>query len=502
MPFTNLPLSAATLEALAAMNISEPTPIQARALPFLLEGRDLIGQARTGSGKTLAFALPMIERVDPGQRALQAIVLVPTRELAQQVGDVVEAAGKKRGIKTVLVFGGRSPAGQIAQLKAGAHVVVGAPGRVLDLLRQGEIKPDRIRYFVLDEADEMLDRGFAPDVERILGFMPKERQTVLLSATVPDWVEQTASRYLRNPELVAIDTRPEDVPKIEHLIYEVPEGQKLGVLRVLLDRRDQAESALVFGRTKHGVKKLAKQLVALGYPAAALQGNLSQNARDVVMADFRARRVPILLATNVAARGLDVDHIGLVINYELPETTELLTHRVGRTGRMGREGDAVTLLSPSDEDKWRQLAKTLRVKIPRKAWKDPLPATPAAVNAIPLYGPRPERGQRPVRLPEAPRESRPVQARPQQAPQARRDQRPEPARPPQRPARLAPAVDETYDSALDRWLAGLGGSSRPATPRPAATQPVNGPAPAAQEQARNRRRGRRGGRRHSQEARG
>jgi len=442
------------------MHITEPTPIQAGSLALLFAGRDLIGQARTGSGKTLAFALPMVEKMDPALRAVQAVVLVPTRELAQQVDEVVAAVGKGRGIRTVQVFGGRSPASQIAGLKAGAQIVVGAPGRVLDLLRQGELKADRVRYFVLDEADEMLDRGFAPDVERILGFMPRERQTALFSATIPEWVGQTAAKYLRNPETVAIDTRPEDVPKIDHLIYDVPEGQKLGALRVLLDEREKDESVLVFGRTKHGVKKLAKQLVALGYPAAALQGNLSQNARDAVMADFRSRRVPILLATNVAARGLDVDHIGVVINYELPETTDLLTHRVGRTGRMGREGDAVTLLSPSDEDKWRQLAKTLRVRIPRKAWTRDLPPTPTAVHAIPLYEPHPPR-----------RAAVPPAAAARVQPQRSTLQpRPERVAVPagsthSRPSTLTPAVSQRESGQdapasgdeLDRWLSGLSG---------------------------------------------
>src|SRR5438552_2383456 len=366
------------------MNISEPTPIQAKSLPLLLDGKDLIGQAKTGSGKTLAFAIPMVEGADPELKAVQALVLVPTRELAQQVGQVVEALGRNQRVRTTLIFGGKAFGPQISALRAGPQIVVGTPGRVLDLLRQGVFKPDRIGYLVLDEADEMLDRGFAPDVERILSFMPAKRQTALFSATVPDWVNQTAHKHLHEPELVRIDMRPEDAPKIDHVIYDVEEGQKLPVLRTLLDGRDE-ESVLVFGRTKHGVKKLAKQLVALGYPAAALQGNLSQNARDEVMANFRLRQVPILLATNVAARGLDVDHIGLVINYELPETTDLLTHRVGRTGRMGREGDAVTLLSPTDEDKWRQLSRTLRVRIPRKRWTQPVPATPTAVNAIPLY---------------------------------------------------------------------------------------------------------------------
>jgi ATP-dependent RNA helicase DeaD len=375
------------------MNIAEPTPIQAKSLPLLLDGKDLIGQAKTGSGKTLAFAIPMVEKIDPAVAAVQALVLVPTRELAQQVGDVVTALTKGQRLKTTLIYGGKAMGPQVTALRAGAQIVIGTPGRVLDLLRQGALDLKGLTYLVLDEADEMLDRGFAPDVERILGFTPSSRQTALFSATVPDWVHQTAHKHLHDPAQVRIDLRPEDAPKIDHVIYDVAEGQKLGALRVLLDRRDD-ESVLVFGRTKHGVKKLAKQLVALGYPAAALQGNLSQTARDAVMADFRQRRVPILLATNVAARGLDVDHIGIVINYELPETTELLTHRVGRTGRMGREGDAVTLLSPSDEDKWRRLSRELQARIPRKHWTEPVPATPAAVNAIPLYEPRPPRVQR------------------------------------------------------------------------------------------------------------
>ncbi|MHB8621364.1 MAG: DEAD/DEAH box helicase [Chloroflexota bacterium] len=395
MLYSTMPLAPASRAALHSMNIVTPTPIQEQVLPVLLAGRDLIGQARTGSGKTLAFALPLVEKVDPLVRAVQALVLVPTRELAQQVGEVVDTLARGQRLKCVRIFGGRAMGPQVAALAAGPHIVVGTPGRVLDLLRQEALHLDQVRYFVLDEADEMLDRGFAPDVERILKYVPTERQTVLLSATVPEWVQGTAAKHLKNPAVVQIDTRPEDVPKIEHVLYDVPEGQKLSVLRVLLDGREADESVLVFGRTKHGVKKLAKQLVALGYPAAALQGNLSQNARDAVMADFRASTVPILLATNVAARGLDVEHIGLVINYELPETPELLTHRVGRTGRMGREGNAITLLEPSDESKWRQLSRGFKLRLPRRPWEGDLPAIPAAVQAVPLY----PRAEPPVRRP-------------------------------------------------------------------------------------------------------
>ncbi len=437
-----MPLAPSTRAALTAMGITDPTPIQTRSLPILLAGRDLVGQARTGSGKTLAFALPMIEKADPALRAVQALVLVPTRELAQQVFEVVQPIARGRGVRAVSIFGGRAMGPQVTAIAAGPQIVIGTPGRVLDLLRQGVLKLDHVNYVVLDEADEMLDRGFAPDVERILGFAPRARQTALFSATVPEWVQGTAAKYLQNPEMVQIDTRPEDVPKIEHVIYDVPEGQKLPVMRVLLDGRGD-ESVLVFGRTKHGVKKLARQLVALGYPAAALQGNLSQNARDKVMADFRTRAVPILLATNVAARGLDVEHIGLVINYELPETTDLLTHRVGRTGRMGREGDAITLLVPSDEPKWRQLSRGLAMRIPRKKWDGDLPAIPAAIEAFPMYPKREERHA----------------ARPERTNQPERGNRPAPAR------RDAPLREERIAARPVRR------AERPAAPAPRAARP-------------------------------
>ncbi|NDD26889.1 MAG: DEAD/DEAH box helicase [Proteobacteria bacterium] len=366
--FRPFKLRPTTMAALTAMGVTTPTPIQSQALPPLLEERDVIGQARTGSGKTLAFAIPLIEFVSPRRREVQALVLTPTRELATQVGSVVEALGTPCGIRTVLAFGGRAISTQETALKRGAQVVVGAPGRVLDLINRGSLDVSKVHYFVLDEADEMLDRGFAPDVERILARLPKSRQTALFSATVPKWVLDTSTKHLVDPVRVQLDTAPREQPDIEHRAYELAGTGKLDALRRLLDTRSSGGSAIVFGRTKHGVKKLARQLVALGYPAAALQGNLSQNARDRVMADFRSGAVPILLATNVAARGIDVDHVDLVINYELPETAELLTHRVGRTGRMWRKGRAVTLLSPTDADKWRQLQRGLIKPIPRHPW--------------------------------------------------------------------------------------------------------------------------------------
>ncbi len=378
--FGDLRLSPGTLAAIAAMEIETPTPIQAASLPALLDGRDVIGQARTGSGKTLAFGIPAVEVVDTRQRDVQVLVLTPTRELAVQVGGVLDLLGAGKGIRSALIFGGRALGPQRDELKRGVHVVVGTPGRVLDLLNQGALWLDRVRFLVLDEADEMLDRGFAPDVERIIARANANRQTALFSATVPDWVKTTASKHLHDPVSVVVDPNPEDAAPIDHVAYDVPGGDKLAVLKELLDYRD-AGSAIVFGRTKHGVKKLARQLEGAGYPVVALQGNLSQNARDRVMADFRSGEAPVLVATNVAARGLDVTHVAQVINIELPESPELLTHRVGRTGRMGRAGRAITLLGPEDGVKWRQLERGLGRRIPRMAWTGAMAALDGEIPA-------------------------------------------------------------------------------------------------------------------------
>lgn len=368
--FAHLPIRPATLDALTLMGITQPTPIQAAALPPLLDGQDIIGQARTGSGKTLAFGIPAIETIDPAQRVLQVLILTPTRELAVQVGGVLEQIGEPRGVRIGLVFGGRALGPQREMLRRGVHAIVGTPGRVLDLLRQDALRLDQVRFLVLDEADQMLDQGFGPDVERILAHTPKTRQTALFSATMPNWVTRASREHLYHPVNVSVDPDPADVAPVDHIAYDLPDGDKLCALQSLLDNRG-AGSVIVFGRTKHGVKKLAKQLQQAGYPVAALQGNLSQNARDRVMEDFRSGRVPILLATNVAARGLDVTHVDQVINFELPESADLLTHRIGRTGRMGRRGQAVTLLSPDDGAKWRQLERGLGRRISRTRWAGP-----------------------------------------------------------------------------------------------------------------------------------
>jgi ATP-dependent RNA helicase DeaD len=376
--FSALSLKPATRAALTRMGIETPTPIQARALPALLAGRDIIGQARTGSGKTLAFGIPAVELVKPNERFPQVLILTPTRELAVQVGQVLSDLSAGQNISTVLIYGGRAMGPQRDALRRGAQIVVGTPGRVDDLFNQGALRLDGIRFLVLDEADEMLDRGFGPQVQKIIQRTPTKRQTALFSATVPEWVHDTAAKHLTKPLLVEVDTNPEDVPAIDHVAYDVPDGEKINVLRHLLDQRGDGQM-IVFGRTKHGVKKLAKQLESAGYPIAALQGNLSQNARDRVMEDFRAGRVKILLATNVAARGLDISAVDQVINYELPESSELLTHRVGRTGRMGRAGRAITLLTSEDAAKWRQLERGLGARVSRQPWRGGLaPVAPAA----------------------------------------------------------------------------------------------------------------------------
>lgn len=402
--FSDFGLLPSSLKVLCKMGIQHPTPIQQLTIPPLMEGRDVVGQACTGSGKTLAFGLPLIEYVNPQVRAVQALVLVPTRELVNQVGDILRSLGQADGIEVMLAIGGRNIGPQEQSLRRGAHVVVGAPGRVLDLIRRGSLRLNQLSFLVLDEADEMLDQGFMHDVKAILNHAPppSQRQTALFSATHPGWVDRSAAPFLHDPVRVQVDPTPEQKPKIDHIVHEIELESRWDHLRQLLDERDGL--SIVFTRTKHGAKKLAKQLGAAGYPAEALQGNMSQNARDRVVAQFRSAQVEILVATNVAARGLDLDGVTQVINFELPETAELLTHRVGRTGRMGKEGTAITLVTPAERSKFLQLERALGQRLQRQNLMAPparngsrsVPSRPAAGSRglSPAPASRPRRGTR------------------------------------------------------------------------------------------------------------
>jgi ATP-dependent RNA helicase DeaD len=387
--------------AIADLGFIAPTPVQERAIPVLQQGRDLFAQAQTGTGKTAAFAIPIVERVDSSEKRPQALVIVPTRELALQVTREFGAIGKHRHTHEVAIYGGVPYGPQERALARGAQIVIGTPGRVLDHLQQGTLRLDALVYFVLDEADEMLDRGFGPDVDRIIQRIPAAaaaRQTALFSATVPEWVRDVAARLLENPAEVRVDTgRPAAAApeSVEHLVYEVPAGAKPAVLRTLLNEGAGTTTGHPAG---HAAGRRE------GYPAAALQSDLAQGARDRVIGAFRTGEVPILIATNVAARGLDIPDLARVINYDLPENGALFTHRVGRTGRMGRAGEAITLLAPEDQTKWRQLERELKAAglarpFPRRPWTGPLPAAPEP--ARPVAAPAAPSAARGVRWPAA-----------------------------------------------------------------------------------------------------
>src|SRR5436305_7461033 len=356
--FHDFPLHPATLAVLATMHMTEPTPIQAQAIPVLLAGIDLVGQSATGSGKTLAYGIPLVERIAHKKREVQALVLVPTRELAVQVNTVLSTLATSRRLSTALLVGGRPYSNQISALRYGSQIVVGTPGRVKDHLDSGNLVLSQLRMCVLDEADQMLDSGFAPIIEEILATTPDTRQMALFSATMPDWVTKLQEKFLNNPVTADIAPATGAQSTIEQIAYQIPQGQKMAALCTLL-HSTEGESSLIFGKTKFGVEKLGKQLSNLGFTVGTLHGNKSQRAREEVLTAFRRGQVQTLLATNVAARGLDITGIYQVINYELPESSELFTHRVGRTGRMGRQGKAITLLVPSDVPQWRRMARSL-----------------------------------------------------------------------------------------------------------------------------------------------
>jgi ATP-dependent RNA helicase DeaD len=346
--FSELGLAPALLAAVEKVGYETPTPIQARTIPSLLAGRDLIGQAQTGTGKTAAFALPILQALDLGQARVQALVLTPTRELALQVAEAVHTYGRGLGALRVLpVYGGQSMEQQVRRLRGGIHVVVGTPGRIMDHLRRGTLGLDAIRTVVLDEADEMLRMGFLEDVEWILSRMPAARQMALFSATMPPEIRRIAGRYLREPETVQVEQPTLTVPTVEQRYLNLSERQKLDALTRVLEV-EAPDAALVFVRTKSGAAELRERLQARGYAAEAMHGDMTQQQREAVVRGLRTGQVEIAVATDVAARGLDVERISHVVNYDVPHDAESYVHRIGRTARAGRPGTAILFVTPRE----------------------------------------------------------------------------------------------------------------------------------------------------------
>jgi ATP-dependent RNA helicase RhlE len=356
-----------------ALGYETPTPIQRQAIPPVMAGHDLIGLAQTGTGKTAAFVLPILQRLLDGPRGrVRALIIAPTRELAEQIHTAIGELGRKTRLRSVTLYGGVSQARQVAALRAGVEIVVACPGRLLDHMGQRTVDLSQLEVLVLDEADRMFDMGFLPDVRRILAQLPRQRQTLLFSATMPDDVGKLARETLRRPVTVQVDhQRP--LGTVAHALYPVAAHLKTALLLRLLaqlKQRSATESILVFTRTKHRAKRIAQQLAQAGHRATSLQGNLSQNARVAALAGFRDGSYQILVATDIAARGLDISQISHVINYDIPDTTEAYTHRIGRTGRMARTGDAFTLVTPEDDEMVRAIERALGRRVERRTLPD------------------------------------------------------------------------------------------------------------------------------------
>ncbi|MYD64950.1 MAG: DEAD/DEAH box helicase [Chloroflexi bacterium] len=362
--FRALGVSDRSLAAVMEMGFTEPTPVQARSIPVLLTGHDVVGIAQTGTGKTLAFGLPMAERLDPERAEAQALVLVPTRELAQQVLSVLTHIGRPFGLRTVGLLGGHALQGDFRALEANPHVVVGTPGRIKDHLRRRTLSLSNIRYAVLDEADQMLDIGFLPDITHILGRTPRRRQTALFSATMPQNVMRLVRRYMDRPETIAVASELETVESVEHVYFEVAERDKVRGLRELIDRELRGRT-LVFSRTRRGVDRLADRLQGLGVQVGALHGDMDQRKRDRVVRSFRDGQLDLLIATNVAARGIDIPEITHVVNFDAADNAEEYVHRTGRTGRAGREGKAISFVSEVDIDRFDVLCETFGERLTR-----------------------------------------------------------------------------------------------------------------------------------------
>ena len=363
--FEEFNISEPVLKALQLMGFEEATPIQEATIPLLLEGKDVIGQAQTGTGKTAAFGVPIMEQMQKNVSHVQALVVAPTRELAVQVAEELNRIGQVKGVRALPIYGGQEIGRQIRSLKNFPQIVVGTPGRLMDHMRRNTLRLQDIRMVVLDEADEMLNMGFIEDIETILKEVPVERQTLLFSATMPEPIRQLARRFMKDAEYVRIQAKEMTVDLTEQSYIEVMERKKFDTLCNLLDI-DSPDSAIVFGRTKKRVDEVHEALQKRGYSAEALHGDLTQGRRDQVMNRFKHNRVEILVATDVAARGLDISGVTHVYNFDMPQDSEGYVHRVGRTGRAGKSGQAITFVTSREMDHLRLIEASIRKKIQRR----------------------------------------------------------------------------------------------------------------------------------------
>ena len=466
MKFQDLRLSEPLLRAIGEKGYTDPTPIQQQAIPPVLEGRDLQGCAQTGTGKTAAFTLPMLqllaaEPAPKGRRPIRALVLTPTRELAIQIDECCRDYARYTPIRHCVIFGGVNQRPQVDALQKGVDLLVATPGRLLDLIGQGYVTLDTIRFFVLDEADRMLDMGFIHDIRRILPLLPERRQTLFFSATMPESIAALAAKILRNPVLVTVTPPASVVETIAQTVHFAEKAEKSQLLIDLLSASD-AQQVLVFSRTKHGADKLAKILNRAGIRSCAIHGNKSQNARVKAMNDFKSGECRVMIATDIAARGIDIDQLPLVINYELPEVAETYVHRIGRTGRAGHEGAARSFCSEDEFEYLCDIQKLTGLTIPTEG---PVPEY-ALRKAAPARKPAQKAAQRPARTQE-PKPARNAGAKSAQRPARDADAGQQPA---QRPARnteqkAARNAAKTPQSAQNPAQPEAGATSRPSRPR-------------------------------------
>ena len=373
--FADFGLDEKVLQAVMELGFEESTPIQAQAIPIAMSGSDMIGQAQTGTGKTAAFGIPLINKIERSEDKIVALIMAPTRELAIQVAEEIEKLARFKGIRSLPIYGGQDIVRQIRALKKKPQIIIGTPGRLLDHINRKTIKLDDVQTVVLDEADEMLDMGFMEDIQSILKQVPEERQTMLFSATMPANIKRLAQQFLKNPQHVSVIPKHVSAPLIDQSYIEVNERQKFDALSRLLDM-ESPELAIVFGRTKRRVDELAEALQKRGYTADGLHGDLSQNQRDSVMRKFRDGSIDVLVATDVAARGLDVSGVTHVVNFDLPQDPESYVHRIGRTGRAGKEGAAYSFVTPREMDHLHFIERVTNQKIARK----PLPSLAEAIE--------------------------------------------------------------------------------------------------------------------------